>query len=89
MHEPCKINLALTEKAKTVTEPHLRATATTEDHVKLWFSTAIKDEADLVERKGANERLLELPGLRTYRKPPQQDDISSAEEQKTLPGSPH
>lgn len=56
--------LALTENAQTVTETHLRATAVPEDRVKEMLSAILAGEEDLTEPEGADERLLELLGLR-------------------------
>jgi hypothetical protein len=56
--------LALTEHARTITETHLRATAPSEDRVKEMLSAALAGEEDLTEPEGADERLLELLGLR-------------------------
>jgi len=56
--------LALTENAQTITETHLRATAPSEDRVKEMLSAALAGEEDLTEPDGADERLLELLGLR-------------------------
>ena len=56
--------LALTEHGQTITETHLRATAPSEDRVKEMLSAALTGEEDLTEPEGADERLLELLGLR-------------------------
>jgi len=56
--------LALTERAQTITETHLRVTAPSEDRVKEMLSAALAGEEDLTEPDGADERLLELLGLR-------------------------
>ncbi len=56
--------LALTEHAQTITETYLRATAPSEDRVKEMLSAALAGEEDLTEPEGADERLLELLGLR-------------------------
>lgn len=56
--------LALTEQAQTITETHLKATAPSEDRIKEMLSAALAGEADLAEPDGADERLLELLGLR-------------------------
>ncbi len=56
--------LALTENAQTITETLLRATAPSEDRVKEMLSAALAGEEDLTETEGADERLLELLGLR-------------------------
>src|SRR5262249_24551008 len=56
--------LALTENAQTITEMHLRATAPSEDRVKEMLSAALAGEEDLREPDDADERLLELLGLR-------------------------
>jgi energy-coupling factor transporter ATP-binding protein EcfA2 len=56
--------LALTEHAQTITETHLRATAPPEDRVKEMLGAALAGEEDLTEPEGADERLLELLGLR-------------------------
>jgi len=56
--------LALTENAQTITQTHLRATAPSEDRVKEMLSAALAGEEDLTEPDGADERLLELLGLR-------------------------
>ncbi|HLX56147.1 MAG TPA: ATP-binding protein [Ktedonobacteraceae bacterium] len=64
LHLNRALSMALAENARTVTEAHLQATAATEDRVKLWLKTAINGENDLIEEKGANERLLVLLGLK-------------------------
>jgi AAA domain len=56
--------LALTENAQTMTETHLRATAVPEDRVKEMLNAVLAGEEDLTEPDGADERLLELLGLR-------------------------
>jgi AAA domain-containing protein len=56
--------LALTENTQTITETHLRATAPPEDRVKEMLLAALAGEEDLTEPEGADERLLELLGLR-------------------------
>src|SRR5713226_4607343 len=56
--------LALTEHAQTITETHLRTAAPSEDRVKEMLSAALAGEEDLTEPEGADERLLELLGLR-------------------------
>jgi len=56
--------LALAERAKTITEAHLRATAPLEDRVKEMLNAALLGEEDLAEPEGADERLLGLLGLR-------------------------
>lgn len=56
--------LALTEHDQTITENHLGAAAPSEDRVKEMLSAALAGEADLTEPEGADERLLELLGLR-------------------------
>jgi AAA domain len=56
--------LALTEHAQTITETHLRTTAPPEDRVKEMLAAALAGEEDLTEPEGADERLLELLGLR-------------------------
>jgi hypothetical protein len=56
--------LALTENAQTMTETHLRATAVPEDRVKELLNAVLAGEEDLTEPDGADERLLELLGLR-------------------------
>src|SRR5258708_16628415 len=56
--------LALTERAQTITETHLRVTAPSEDRVKEMLRAALTGEKDLTEPDGADERLLELLGLR-------------------------
>src|SRR5260370_24338568 len=52
------------ERAKTITEAHLRATAPLEDRVKEMLNAALLGEEDLAEPEGADERLLGLLGLR-------------------------
>lgn len=56
--------LALTENAQTITETHLKTTAPPEDRVKEMLNAALAGEEDLTEPDGADERLLELLGLR-------------------------
>jgi len=81
MHLNAALNSALIEDANTVTQAHLRANEPGEDRVKLWLSTAIKGEVDLTEREGADERLLELLGLRVAQKPSIQDETTSGEKE--------
>lgn len=64
LHLNQALSLALNEGAKTVTEEHLRLTAPAEDRVNLWLNTAIRGEEELTEREGADDRLLEVLGLR-------------------------
>src|SRR5713101_3443224 len=64
MHLNRALNLALTEKAKTVTLAHLRKTALSETRVELALRNALESEAELIESEGADERLLTLLGLR-------------------------
>jgi len=67
MHLNRALNLALTEKAKTVTLAHLRRTAPSETRVELALRNALESEAELTESEGADERLLTLLGLRGSR----------------------
>jgi hypothetical protein len=64
MHLNRALNLALAEKAKTVTLTHLRKTALSETRVELALRNALESEAELTETEGADERLLTLLGLR-------------------------
>jgi len=68
--------LALTENATTITETHLRATAPPEDRVKEMLNAALAGEEDLTEPDGADERLLELLGLRERVTVPSTDQVS-------------
>ena len=73
--------LALTENAETITETHLRATALSEDRVKEMLHAALAGEADLTEPEGADERLLELLGLRERATIPPRDQAPSETKQ--------
>ena len=64
MHLNRALNLALAEKAKTVTLAHLRKTAPSETRVELALRNTLESEAELTESEGADERLLTLLGLR-------------------------
>ena len=64
MHLNRALNLALTEKKKTVTLAHLRKTALSEARVELALRNALESETELAEVAGADERLLTLLGLR-------------------------
>src|SRR2546421_1218456 len=68
MHLNRALNLALAEKAKTVTLAHLRKTAPSETRVELALRNALESEAELTESEGADERLLTLLGLRGAQK---------------------
>lgn len=68
MHLNRALNLALAEKAKTVTLAHLRKTAPSETRVELALRNALESEAELTESEGADERLLTLLGLRGSQK---------------------
>ncbi len=70
MHLNRALNLALAEKAKTVTLAHLRQTAPSETRVELALLNALESEAELTESEGADERLLTLLGLRGAQKSP-------------------
>jgi hypothetical protein len=63
LHLDRALNLALTEKARTVTWTHLRKTAMSEARVNLALRTALESEAELTEPAGADERLAALLGL--------------------------
>jgi type II secretory pathway predicted ATPase ExeA len=67
MHLNLALERALSEGATTVTEDHLRATAPAEDRVNKWMREALEGEEELFEKKGADERLLALLGLRDER----------------------
>jgi energy-coupling factor transporter ATP-binding protein EcfA2 len=64
MHLNRALNLALAERAKTVTVLHVRKTALSEARVELALRNALESEAELTETEGADERLLTLLGLR-------------------------
>jgi AAA domain len=81
MHLNRALNLALTERTKTVTLPHLRKTALSEARVELALRNALESEAELTESEGADERLLTLLGLRESRTPSQ----SKAKTDEPLP----
>src|SRR5437667_5188445 len=68
MHLNRALNLALAEKAKTVTLAHVRKTAPSETRVELALRNALESEAELRESEGADERLLTLLGLRGAQK---------------------
>jgi len=90
MHLNRALNLALTEKAKTVTLTHLRKTAMPEARVEAALRNALESEAELTESDGADERLLTLLGLRDSRKTPQSkaktDDLSPVPKKSDQPG---
>ena len=67
MHLNRALNLALTEKKKTVTLAHLRKMALSEARVELALRNALESETELSESAGADERLLTLLGLRGQR----------------------
>src|SRR5260221_8572692 len=71
MHLNRALNLALAEKAKTVTLAHLRKTALSETRVELALRNALESEAELTESDGADKRLLSLVGLRSPHTTPQ------------------
>jgi len=87
MHLNAALNSALIEGAKTITQAHLRANEPGEDRVELWLNTALKGEADLTEREGADGRLLKLFGLGATQKPLKKDK-STSEGVETLADSP-
>jgi len=64
MHLNRALNLALTEKKKTVQLSHLRKTALPEARVELALRNALESETELAEEAFADERLLTLLGLR-------------------------
>jgi AAA domain len=78
--------LALTENAQTITETHLRATAPPEDRVKEMLGVALAGEEDLTESDGADERLLELLGLRERAPVPPMSSESKQDQPVPAPG---
>jgi hypothetical protein len=90
MHLNRALNLALTEKKKTVTLAHLRKTALPEARVELALRNALESETELAETAGADERLLTLLGLRGPRSDTsqrmQEEKQRSASEQRGRPG---
>jgi hypothetical protein len=85
MHLNRALNLALAEKAKTVTLAHLRKTAPSETRVELALRNALESEAELIESEGADERLLTLLGLRGDREvqsPKTQEDEQGSSPKK-------
>lgn len=76
------LNLALTEKAKTVTLAHLRKTAPSETRVELALRNALESEAELTESEGADERLLTLLGLRGGRESQSSKTLEEAHDTK-------
>lgn len=91
LHLNRALSMALNEGARTVTEEHLKVTATPEDRLKEMLSTALKGEEDLTEGEGADERLLTLLGLREQ-EPLSKAGTVSAEAvhgQVTSPPAPH
>jgi len=83
MHLDRALNLALAEKAKTVTLAHLRKTAPSETRVELALRNALESEAELTESEGADERLLTLLGLRSARE--SRSSKTQEEEQRAKP----
>ena len=90
MHLNRALNLALTEKKKTVTLAHLRKTALPEARVELALRNALESETELAESAGADERLLTLLGLRGLRpdvsQQMQEEKQRSTTEQRGRPG---
>lgn len=84
MHLNRALNLALTEKKKTVTLAHLRKTALPEARVELALRNALESETELAESAGADERLLTLLGLRGPR-----SATSQRMQEEKQPSSPH
>jgi len=84
MHLNRALNLALTEKKKTVTLAHLRKTALPEARVELALRNALESETELAESAGADERLLTLLGLRGPR-----SATSQPMQEEKQPSSPH
>jgi len=84
MHLNRALNLALTEKKKTVTLAHLRKTALPEARVELALRNALESETELAESAGADERLLTLLGLRRPR-----SDTSQPMQEEKQPSSPN
>ena len=65
LHLNRALNLALHERAPTVTAAHLRHTAASDDRIKLVLRNALESEAEFVEAGDADEQLLAL-----LRRPP-------------------
>ena len=91
MHLNRALNVALTERAKTITLTHLRKTAMPEARVELALRNALESETELAESAGADERLLSLLGLRgphpkEYQKPQLEEKAASVYEKGKRPG---
>ncbi len=90
MHLNRALNLALTEKAETVTLTHLRKTAMPEARVEAALRNALESEAELMESDGADERLLTLLGLRgsrtTMQSTTKTDESSPSPKKQDRPG---
>lgn len=84
MHLNRALNLALTEKKKTVQLSHLRKTALPEARVELALRNALESETELAEAAGADERLLTLLGLRGPR-----SDTSKRMQEEKQPSPPN
>src|SRR5258708_9159805 len=85
MHLNRTLNLALAEKAKTVTLGHLRKTEPAATQVEMALRNALESEAELRESEGADERLLTMLGLRSGRElqsPKTQEDEQGSSPKK-------
>jgi GTPase SAR1 family protein len=82
LHLNRALSLALSEKARTVTEAHLKATTVSEDRLKEMLDTALKGEQDLTEPEGGDERLLRLLGLRG---PEKKKQTEVSKDKETVP----
>lgn len=88
MHLNRALAHALDEDSPTLTEKHLQATAIPEARVNLALRAALSGEANLSEKKGADDRLLTLLGLRDHQaNPSNKSNASSPEDQQPKPSS--
>lgn len=90
LHLNRALNLALIEGAKTVTEEHLRQTATPDVRVKLALRNAQESEAEFLEAEDADAQLLALlrqaPTQAKETPPPAETAPASATHAKQRPG---
>ena len=87
LHLNRALSQALQEGAQTVTETHLRQTATPDVRVKLALRNALESEAEFVEAKDADEQLLTLlrnpPSRISSEVKPRQDEQDQAQTSHT------
>jgi hypothetical protein len=87
LHLNRALNLALSEGARTLTETHLRETASSDVRVKHALRTILESEAEVVEAEDADEQLLTLLGRPSPTYPSLAKEAKAVDAQTSAPST--